>query len=255
MFWLLFHIAGNGTEWIDQGLPQPSYHELINRGYLIGYALDGFFGTSHGTDYLNDMIARFLFSFKDYKPQRLHHKPTIGTNSIYLPKIYKLQELQALRSLETQRKAPQRADSFKDVIFWSIKLFCEDLIRKQSIPTFEQLQDFAVSNFIQKKSRSTLKAKCRSVWNYYEQRDWKISTYTRKCTKEQYMATRQENMKKVNQNQIIKNRNKIKAVLDDIFLQDDIKFKNGKYRIGKIAELTEIHRETVAKYLKEFDLV
>ena len=69
------------------------------------------------------------------------------------------------------------------------------------------------------------------------------------------MATRQENIKKVHENTAIKNRNKIKAVLDDIFLQDDIKFKNGKYRIGKIAELTKLTEKTVSKYLKEFDLV
>ena len=69
------------------------------------------------------------------------------------------------------------------------------------------------------------------------------------------MATRQENMNKVNQNRIIKNRNKIKAVIDDIFLQDEIKFKNGKYSAVKIAELSGIERKTVSKYLKEFDLV
>ena len=69
------------------------------------------------------------------------------------------------------------------------------------------------------------------------------------------MATRKDNMNKVNENRKIKNRNKIKMILDDIFLQDEIKFKNGKYRIGKIAELTNLHKETVSKYLKELDLV
>lgn len=69
------------------------------------------------------------------------------------------------------------------------------------------------------------------------------------------MATRQENIAKVNANKIIKNKNKIKAILDDIFLQDQIKLKNGKYKISAIAELAGIHRETVSKHLKEMGLI
>ncbi len=69
------------------------------------------------------------------------------------------------------------------------------------------------------------------------------------------MATRKENITKVHKNRIIKNQNKIKAVIDDIFLQDKIKKKNGNYKIGAIAELTKMHRETVSKHLKEMGLI
>jgi Fic family protein len=116
------------------------------------------------------------------------------------------------------------------------------------------LIDFAAANF-EGKEHSTLKAKCRSVWNYYEQRNWTIPTPYTKKDKGEVMATRLEHIEQVNKNRIIKNQNKIKAILDDIFLQDDIKFKNGKYRVGKIAELAKVHRETVAKYLKEMELI
>lgn len=257
-FWLQFHINGNGTEWIDQGLPTPTYHEHINRGYIIAYALDGYFGTNANTAYLNDVIARFLITFRDYKPSRLLSRRPIASSldvGTYLPKIYKLQELQALESKQTRRHAPERADSFKDIVFWAIKLFCEDLITDQGIVAYEQLEEFAIGNFIAKKDRSTLKAKCRSIWNYYSKKDWKLpKAYTKKPTGE-VMATRQENIKKVHENTAIKNRNKIKTVLDDIFLQDDIKFKNGKYRVGKIAELTNMTEKTVSKYLKEMNLI
>ncbi len=150
--------------------------------------------------------------------------------------------------------ATTRADKFEDFTFWAIKFYCEDLIKSQGIPTADQLIDFALSNF-ENKSHSTLKAKCRSVWNYYERKDWQLPKTYQKKSKEIVMATRQENIKKVHENTAIKNRNKIKAILDDIFLQNDIKFKNGKYRIGKIAELTNLTRQSVSKYLKEFDLL
>ncbi|MCK5538464.1 MAG: hypothetical protein KAI79_16680 [Bacteroidales bacterium] len=201
------------------------------------------------------MIARFLLTFRDLKPLRIKEKLLLDARGNYYPKIYKLKELQALKSKQTRNKIPTRADSFSDIVFWAIKLFCEDLITAQGIVAYEQLEEFAIRNFIEKKDQSTLKAKCRSIWHYYSKRDWKIpKAYTKKL-KGEVMATRQENIKRVHENTAIKNRNKIKAVLDDIFLQDQIKFKNGKYRIGKIAEFTDIHRETVSKYLKEFDLI
>lgn len=253
-------MQGNGTEWIDAGLPTPTYHEHINRGYMIAYAIDGYFGTSESSKYLNDIIARWLITFRELKPERIHRPNRASlqrssSTSSYISKIYKLKELQALKSMSTKMLPRANADKFDDFTFWAIKFHCEDLIKEQGVVSAAQLIDFALDNF-EGKEHSTLKAKCRSVWNYYEQRDWAIpKPYKRKCTEEQYMATRQENIKKVNKNKIIKNRNKIKAVLDDIFLQNDIKFKNGKYRIGKISKLTELTEKTVSKYLKEMDLI
>ena len=230
---------------------------------MIAYAIDGYFGTNTSTAYLNDVIARFLLSFKEYKPTRVADETLVSLRSrssttrygTYLPKIYKLKELQALKSLNNNKLPRASADKFEDFTFWAIKFYCEDLIKSQGMATAEQLIDFAYSNF-EGKEYSTLRAKCRSIWNYYEQRNWSIPVpYKRKCTKEEHMATRQENIKKVHQNRVIKSNNKIKAILDDIFLQDDIKFKNGKYRIQKIAELTNLTRQTVSKYLKEMDLI
>ena len=258
-----FHIHGDGTEWIDQGLPTPTYHEHINRGYIIAYALDGYFGTNSNTAYLNDVIARFLITLREYKPTRVTSlssspKGSLSASSTlsgtYLAKIYKLKELQALKSLTSNKLPRATADKFDDFTFWAIKFHCEDLIKSQGIATADQLINFALSNF-EGKEYSTLRAKCRSIWNYYEKRNWSIPVPYTKKSKEEVMATRQEHIENVNKNRVIRSNNKIKAILDDIFLQDEIKFKNGKYRIGKIAELTKLTRQTVSKYLKEFDLV
>jgi hypothetical protein len=235
-------------------LPTPTYHELINKGYILAYALDGFFGTQNGSEYLNDIIARFLLTFRELRPSRVKEKPLVDARGTYYPKLYKLKELQALKSLSNKALPRASADSFDDFTFWAIKFYCEDLIKSQGIPTADQLIDFAAANF-EGKEHSTLKAKCRSVWNYYEQRNWTIPTPYTKKPKDEVMATRQEHIEQVNKNREIKNRNKIKAMIEDIFLQDNIKFKNGKYNIGNIAKLTELNRKTVAKYLKEFDLI
>lgn len=65
------------------------------------------------------------------------------------------------------------------------------------------------------------------------------------------MATRQEQMRKVNENKKIATWNKIKSVLDNMFLQNEIKMKNGKWKILAIAKKAGLHRETVSEHLKE----
>ena len=243
----MFHFTGNGTEWIDEGLPTPTYMEHINKGYLIGWAIDGYFGTQKGTQYLNDIIARVLITFKDLKPKRQLYKPKLENASHYLPKIYKLKELQNLKSIKKHIKAPARADSFEDYIFWSIKLYCEDLIRKQGLAAYHQLEDFAYSNFI--KDRSTLRAKCRSIFNYYEAKDWKLTIKGTQKTTEEIKLTRQEralaNAKAREEQAKAKIINAITGLMSEIY-----KKKSGAWNISKIAEDTNLHRETVAKHLK-----
>lgn len=251
-YWIMFHMIGNGTEWIDEGLPTPSYLEHINKGYLIAWAIHGYFGTKNGTEYLNDIIARVLITFKDLKPKRQLYKPKIESNSHYLPKIYKLQELQNLKSLRKKMKTAVRADNFADHTFWSIKLFCEDIIRDQGLPTFTQLEDFAYSNF-EYKDKSTLRAKCRSIYNWYESNNWKLPNRRKTKTKEELKVTRQERAKMNTEERAEKARSKIINATTGL-MAEIYKKKSGAWHISKIAEDTQLHRETVSKYIKELNL-
>lgn len=260
--WLYFHLEGKGIEWIDEGLPIPNYLEHTNNGYIMGYEINGYFGTKNGLEYLNDMIARVLITFKQLKARKLKdYSPPLPLRSVRYAhtfrRTYELKELQGLKSLEGEKFKPRAsADSFEDYTFWAIKFQCEELIKAYGIADYQRLEAFALNNFIEKEY-STIRSKCRSVWNWYEQRGWRIPTGYKKVnkTKRQIMASRQEHIKKVHKNRATKTKNKIKAVIDDIFVQDKIKLKNGKYKISAIAELAEVHRETVSNYLKEMKLI
>jgi len=258
--WIYFSLKGEGTEWIDQGLPIPNYLEHTANGYIMGYEINGYFGTKKGIEYLNDIIARVLITFKDLSPERLNNSHTLAPASIRyahtLSRSYNLKELQALKSLDIKLKPRQNADNFSDYTFWAIKFYCEELIKSFGIADYQRLEEFAINNF-EGKEHSTLKAKCRSVWNWYEQRKWEIPKGYKPVnkSKEQIMASRQEHIKKVHENRAIQTKNKIKAILDDIFMQEQIKLKNGKYKISAIAELAGVHRETVSIYLKEMELI
>jgi hypothetical protein len=261
--WLYFHLEGDGVEWIDQDLPIPNYLEHKDKSYIIGYEIIGYFGTQKSQEYLNDMIARVLITFRDLKAYRLNYKPLppLPFHSIRyahtLRRPYDLKELQGLKSIEGEKYLPrQSADNFDDHTFWAIKFHCEELIKRFGVPEYKRLESFAFRSF-EGKEYSTLRAKCRSVWNWYDKRDWEIPKGYKKVnkSKEQIMASRQEHIKKVNENRELKTRNKIRSLVDDIFMQDQIKLKNGKFKISAIAKLTEIHRKTVAKHLKKMGLI
>jgi len=245
--WLNFHLNGNGTEWIEQELPTPTYLEHLNKGYIIAYCLNGFFGTQKGSIYLNDIIARFILTFADLEPYRVKEQPNIKPAGHYSKKIYKLKELQALKSLSNKRLIPTRAEQYHDFTFWAIKLYCEDLIKSQGIATYQQLEDFAYSNF--EKECSTLRAKCRSIFNWYEIRNFKINGYKKKDQGE-VMATRQEHIKKVHEQRAERTQLRIKNLTTGL-KRDEFKKVNGTWNITKIAKELNMGRDTIKKYINQ----
>lgn len=146
------------------------------------------------------------------------------------------------------------ADKFEDFIFWAIKFYCEDLIRSQGMATAEQLIDFAYNNF-EGRERSTLKAKCRSVWHWYDQRDWQLqeSSYKRKTKDDKELfLTRQERALENARMAEERSRRKVMNIIKGL-MAADYKKKSGSWHIGKIAADTGLHRDTVSKHIKELE--
>ena len=148
---------------------------------------------------------------------------------------------------------PVRAESFKDFIFWAIKLYCEDLIRSQGLAVYSQLEEFALSNFLKRKDASTLKAKCRSIFNWYEGRDWELPKNTRKRkTKDdkELLMTRQERALKNTEARQERARTKVINAVTGL-MSETYKKKSGAWHIGKIAQDVGLTPKTVSKHLKE----
>jgi len=232
------------------------YHS--NRGYFIAWQIDGFFYTQKGIDYLNDMIARIILTLRECKPERLIYKPNTKQElAHYYPKIYKLKELQKAKSLTAKAHAPRRAEALDDYCFWAIKLYTEDSIRifgEGIVIPYSQIEEWAFAQFIDyKKGRSTVRAKARSVWNWYDEHDWLLPKgYKRKFTDEEYQMTRTERARSNAKARADKAR---KAVINAItgLYADEYKKKSGAWHIGKISKVTRVHRDTVSKYLKQYE--
>lgn len=244
-------------EYMDLGLPPPASLQKWNIGYSICWLIDGYFGTKAGQEYLNDIIARLFLTMPSIS-ERLLFEPREYTNP---QQVVTLRDFWMLKEKPKKHKAGVSHNSVgKDAIFVALKVWLELRIKEQgegrTVP-FSLLESFAFNMFEDKaKDKSTLRAKCRSIWNWYDARGWRNTRYLHytKKDKEQVMATRKEHIAKVNQNRKMKSKLAIKTVLEDMFTHDQIRYQNGKLKVNAIAELAGISTKTVAKYLKEMGL-
>ncbi len=221
--------------------------------YCIAYLINGHFGTQKGFAFLNDVIARFVLTLpvKErllFPPLEEHQDHT---------RAYELQDFQNLKSL-TRKYVPKlnAIMSGDDNTFWEIKLWVEHRIRDNggegSYVEFTTLLDHAL-HFYEFKDSSTAQAKCRNIWNWYEQREWTYHVLKRSSkTQEEILMTRQQ---RAISNAKAKAEKARKAVINAVtgLYADEYKKVNGKWHIAKLAEATGLHRTIVSKYLKQWE--
>jgi len=296
IFFLHFQVQGDGTEWIDQGLPTPHYlhHDRLHlHYYTVAWAVLGYFGTTASKEYLLDVVARFLLFFPN--ATRLPWKPEIRESGHrYDAEPYELKEISSrLPSLpwdhqdtklaglvDTHIKSRQNTGeriTSEDALFeatrWHLyrRAYAErrtDNITEEYVRVLLETENELLPR---PKPPSDVRSKAKRMAEYMQTefviydnirgyKEWSKSEraeYMRKYRnkKEITMATREEHMQKVNENRKVKTRNKIKAVLDDVFLQDQIKTKAGKPKAKAIANILEIDARTVSTHLKEMGLI
>ena len=247
--WLHIAFSEDISHELGSSIPYPNHHYLLNNRLVYCWLISGWFDTVKSVIFLNDIIARFKITFIDCK--YLKHSKDLRSSI----KPYILKEFQGLKSKanailrDKYSRVETRAD---DYVFWCIKLYCEDLIRQDGLIIYQLLENWAFDNFIDKsKDKSTLRAKCRSTYNWYFDRDWKIGRANKSTkTKEEIMATRQEQAIKMHTKLAEDTRKKVLTCVTGMFL-NDYKKSNGSWNISKIAKDTGTSRPTVMKYLKE----
>lgn len=192
--WLHISFEDDISSELGNVIPYPHHHYMRNNKLVYCWLIDGFFDTLKGVQYLNDIIARFKITFET--SQYLKH--SIDNESFINP--LKLKQFQGLKSRAVQKIIQNsRYDGTRDFIFYCLKLHAEMIIKEKGIFSYDELLEFALINFIDKaKDRSTLKAKCRKIHNYYLERNFEPdgSKYIKK-EKDLVMATRQEHANKL----------------------------------------------------------
>lgn len=241
--------GANGSEFLDYDLPFPNTVQHLNGFVRIMWLINGYTGTKKSREYFNDIIARFIISFADYEAQRVPFK--LDTIQNYT--LHELKEFKGLESIKNRSYDISRSESMshaQDQVFFAIKFYAEQLIVDYGFCQYDRLEDFAVSNFLDRKDKSTLKAKCRSVYYWYEARDFKITNYERKLTDREYLMTRQAHMQKLNKERAEKSERLIKNATSGL-MSNEYKMKSGKWNISKLAKELKLSRPTIMKYLNE----
>lgn len=243
----LLIIKGEGDlfELWEFGLPYPQEYKRFENTWEISWYIDGVFWTKKGTDYINDILSRFLISFE---------KITYSTAHPISKKDYAL-KLILFKQLNSIKKNNFNSyhNKFEDSVFWSLKLYVEHYLNENDFVPYSTLENFALNHFVDHvKDKSTLRAKCRSVWNWYSERDWKKTERIFNKTQKEYQVTRVENMKKIANQKVDKNYKKVVSVITGLYAEE-YKKPNGKWNIMKIAKDVDLTRPTVSKYIKEFE--
>ena len=294
-FWLHFQLSGDGTEWLDANLLTPHYlhHNRFHTGYVIAWAITGYFGTPTAKEFLLDVIARFLLLYPD--ATRLPWKPELRESGhIYNREPYELKEIASclpslpwshddtklagimdtgIKQMQKRGIAIHSEDALFEATRWHLyrRAYAErrtDNITEEYVRVLLETENELLPR---PKPPSDVRSKAKRMAEYMQTefviydnirgyKEWSKSEraeYMRKYRnkKEITMATREEHMQKVNENRKVKTRNKIKAVLDDVFLQDQIKTKAGKPKAKAIANILEIDARTVSTHLKEMGLI
>lgn len=239
-------------------VPYPSWHWItqsqydLKTRYYYQFTIDGVFDTKKGVEFLNDIIARFMITFPSYGVEKQEVKRIPAKKE-----GLKLKQFQGLKSVKSLPKQFFKTNLFtnKDNVFWALKINFEIQLERGNI-SYETFEDFAFANFEDKaKDRSTLRAKCRSIYNYYADRNFETRTRNKYKSRieyrEQTMATRQQNMIKLNKDKAEKAKRVIVGLITDL-TSFEYKKPNGEWNISKLAKDTKLTRPTIYKYLEEF---
>ncbi len=240
-------------------VPFPQWHWIttsewdLKTRYYYQFVVDGVFDTTKGVIFLNDIIARFMITFPSYGVEKQEVKRVPARKE-----GLKLKQFQGLKSVKKLSTNFYKTNLFtnKDNVFWALKIALETQLEQGNI-SYETFEDFAFANFEDKaKDRSTLRAKCRSIYNYYADRNFETRTRGKYKNHQHYleetMATRQQNMAKINNKRKEDCRRVIVGLITGL-TSFEYKKQNGEWNVSKLAKDTKLTRKTIYKYLAEYE--
>ncbi len=242
---LFFKASGDGMEFLDNNLPTPHYFKRHNQdAYTIGWLIDGYFGTKSSKEYLNDIIARIALTVPIQNRLDFAPKFPITTKAI---KLSTFQNAQSLKTNYIKQAIKHHNELSDDKVWWSIKYQAESFIRQfNGWFDVDLLMQWAFNIFdIGKdvKDRSTLKAKVKNTYIWYEARGFTIPKHERGFI----MSRKEAGINAAAKNAAAKKAKVQKAIAGLQFMQE-------KVNIANVARDAQVSRNTAKKYLIELGL-
>ena len=221
--------------------------------------VDGFGGTKRAKRFETDILLRFQI-LNDGIFSDIEKKFTSE------PSSYNLQELsKRLPSLPEYNKdfiarVLDNPKKYEDLYFWAMKAQMELLIKQGYTQSYNTLLEWTLEQFSSKEF-STLKAKAKSIFNWYHARGFKIfGAYERKYTDKELQMTRSENMTRINKLVKEKHQKTMLALLEqnEMLFESEFIHKDGRFKglvnIQKLAKYMGVSEMTIRRNLKDMGI-
>ena len=247
--WLYFKCSGDAQELLEHNLPQPHHYERnTSTSYAVGWLVDGLFTTPKSVAYLNDIIARIALTVPI--TARYDFPPPVNRKDFKPLRLTAFQNAKSLRTDYVKQQVKHTNEMSKDMVWWAVKFQAESYIR-QFGGWFDRdlLEVWAFSTFkigVNKdvKDRSTLRAKCRGTWQWYEERGFKIPKRRRKS-----IMSREDAAKQARDTLAAETKAKVNRAVESM------KFLQEKITVSGVARYAGVSRDTARKYLKQQGLI
>lgn len=221
--------------------------------------VDGYGGTKRAKKFETDILLRFQILNDDIFSD-IEKKITSE------PSSYNLQELSdRLPSLPSYNKnfiarVLDNPQKYEDLYFWAMKWQMELLIKQGYTQSYNTLLEWALEQFSSKEF-STLKAKAKSIFNWYHARSFKtFGAYERKYTDKELQMTRSENMTRINKLVKEKHQKTMLALLEqnEMLFESEFIHKDGRFKglvnIQKLAKYMGVSEMTIRRNLKDMGI-
>ena len=221
--------------------------------------VDGFGGTKRAKRFETDILLRFqilnddIFSDIEKKITSEPSSYNLKELSNRLPSLPKYDKDFIARVLDNPKK-------YEDLCFWAMKAQMELLIKQGYTQSYNTLLEWALEQFSSKEF-STLKAKAKSIFNWYHARGFKIfGAYERKYTDKELQMTRSENMTRINKLVKEKHQKTMLALLEqnEMLFESEFIHKDGRFKglvnIQKLAKYMGVSEMTIRRNLKDMGI-
>ena len=221
--------------------------------------VDGYGGTKRAKQFETDILLRFqilnddIFSDIEKKITSEPSSYNLKELSNRLPSLPKYDKDFIARVLDNPKK-------YEDLCFWAMKAQMELLIKQGYTQSYNTLLEWALEQFSSKEF-STLKAKAKSIFNWYHARSFKtFGAYERKYTDKELQMTRSENMTRINKLVKEKHQKTMLALLEqnEMLFESEFIHKDGRFKglvnIQKLAKYMGVSEMTIRRNLKDMGI-
>lgn len=221
--------------------------------------VDGYGGTKRAKQFETDILLRFQILnddiFSDIEKKLTSEPSSYNLNELSdrLPSLPKYDKDFIARVLDNPKK-------YEDLYFWAMKAQMELLIKQGYTQSYNTLLEWALEQFSSKEF-STLKAKAKSIFNWYHARSFKtFGAYERKYTDKELQMTRSENMTRINKLVKEKHQKTMLALLEqnEMLFESEFIHKDGRFKglvnIQKLAKYMGVSEMTIRRNLKDMGI-